>query len=96
MSLEASVSVRSLAGQVIAAACQPGVYRATKFVSPTLVIKATRRRYAGKLLRGHERHETVLVTMGRPNYRERHFLQQCRQSQTPLTVRKIQLARLHA
>lgn len=76
---------------LIAAVLQPNIYRATKFISPTLVIKATRRRFKGKLQNGRAKQETILLTIGKPNYLERHFIKLCRQAREPFPIKAIQL-----
>mgnify|MGYP001605604686 CR=1 FL=1 len=70
---------------------RPGIFRATKYISPALVVKATRQRYKGKLLTRSARQETILVTIGKPNWRERRFIRQCQQAEEPFPIRKIQL-----
>lgn len=79
---------------IIAAVLQPQVYRATKYVSPTQVLKATRRRFNGKLHNGRARRETLLLTLGQPNYRERQYIKLCKQAHEPFPIRKIQLTLL--
>jgi hypothetical protein len=46
-----------------------GAYKATKFLGTDLTIKATRKRYDGKILRQHA--IDVVFTIGKPNYEER-------------------------
>jgi hypothetical protein len=61
--------------------------RATKYLSPTLTVKATRR------LRGYKntwRHDFA-VTVGRPNYSECWFIKKCVQAREPFPVKKVQL-----
>ena len=75
---------------LFAALQQPQVYQATKYLSPTLVVKATRRRFGGKLLR-RQRQETLLVTIGQPNWKERQFIKQCVKAKEPFPVKRIQV-----
>lgn len=79
---------------VVSAVLHPAVYQATKYLSPTHIVKATRRRFNGKLLNGNARQETLLVTMGRPNYRERQFVQGCQRAHEPFPIRKMQIRRV--
>ena len=81
-------------GLVLNAVLKDGVWKATKYVSPTLVIKATRRRYQGKLSRCCDGTETVLVTVGKPNYLEREFIKVYRKAGEPFPVKRIQLKRV--
>ena len=64
-----------------------GNKRATKYVSPSFTIKATRQhKYRSGSLSG-----TVIVTIGRPNYAEREFIKKAKKAGEPFPVRKIQL-----
>ena len=49
-----------------------GAYKATKYLSPVLTIKATRKRYKGKFLKGHA--IDIVFTVGKPNYEERDVI----------------------
>lgn len=60
---------------------------ASKYVTPLLVVTATRR---GKPHRRDTRLEMVL-TIGRPNFRGRAFVKACRKAGEPFPVRKVQL-----
>ncbi len=54
----------------------PNVRRATAYISPTFIMKATaQRRY-----RKNEPSCTVLVTVGAPNFVERRFVRLCKKS----------------
>ena len=74
-------------GKVIGAAIKTGSYKATKYVSPRYVIRATRRH---KIDRRDSRVEFV-VTLGAPNYLERDFIKECQKSGEPFPIKKIQL-----
>ena len=63
------------------------VYRATKFLSPDLVVKATRPHKFSRRARS----ETVLLTVGKPNYAERLFVRQCLKAGEPFPVKKVQI-----
>lgn len=62
------------------------IKKATIYVSPKTVVKAT---YQGKKDRRHKT-ETVIVTFGAPNYREKLFIEKLEQAGEPFPVRKIQ------
>lgn len=62
---------------------------ATKYLSSKLIIRATRRRYKGKI--SNKRPFEVMLTMGKPNYREREFIRKCKKAKEPFPVKKIQL-----
>ena len=61
--------------------------RATYYISPTLVVKATRHNKIDK----RSRHESFVVSFGRPNFLERRFIKQCVKAGQSFPVRKIQL-----
>lgn len=67
-------------------------WKATKYVSPKLTLRVTRRRY----LRGDSFANDVelVVNFGRPNYKEREFIKKLKKSNEPFPVRKIQLKAL--
>jgi hypothetical protein len=66
-----------------------GVYKATKYISDKLTIKATRKRYKGKFL--HNKVVDLVFTMGIPNYEERQFIKLCKKAGESFPVKKIQL-----
>lgn len=71
-----------------------GAWVATKYVSPNEVIRATRKYYRAKpgRYKGHfAKHLDLVLTHGKPNYREREFIRQCKKAGEPLPVKKIQL-----
>jgi len=59
---------------------ESGAYRATGYLSPKLTIKAT---FVNK--------ESVLITVGRPNYAERKFIKLAKKAGEKFPIRKIQL-----
>lgn len=65
----------------------PSRRRVTKFVSPKLTIKVTRR----FRLTGRARAHDFVVTQGVPNHRERGFIRDCQKSGVPFPVRKLQI-----
>jgi len=64
-----------------------GYYRATKFVSDEFTVKATRQFKPDK----RDRQESFIVTVGKPNYKERKFIALCKKAGETFPVRKIQL-----
>lgn len=65
----------------------PDLRRATLYLDDKTTVKATRQsRYDARYGA-----ETILVTVGTPNYAERKFIRLCRKAGEPLPVRKIQL-----
>lgn len=78
------------AANVIAALVISGAHRATKYVSDTFVINATRVFYQGKPPRKGSKFEAV-ITMGKPNFAARAFIKRCKKAGEPFPVRKIHL-----
>lgn len=64
-----------------------GAQKATKYLGPKLVVKATRRHARRK----NERTVEVVLTAGAPNYAERKFLKACAAAGEPIPVRKVQV-----
>ena len=64
-----------------------GVRRATVYLSSDLVVKFSRLR--PRSLR--DRSETLVFTVGKPNYRERLFVKMCVKAGEPFPVKKVQL-----
>lgn len=49
-------------------------HTATKYLSPTLTVKATRLSHGGRPPSKRDRYATIILTIGAPNYRERAFI----------------------
>ena len=67
-----------------------GAWRAVKYVTPKRVIRATQKLHRGRVRRSTANLE-VLVTIGRPNYRERQYIKACLKAGEPFPVRKVAL-----
>ena len=76
---------------LLAAVLQPTVYQATKFVSPTHVLKATRQRFDGKVPSRTASRQTVIVTIGKPNYKARQFIKLYQKAGESFPIKKIQI-----
>lgn len=75
------------AGQAIVEALASSVIRATAFISPTFVVSVQRRHKPDKRARAVE----LVVKIGAPNFRERHFIGLCKKSGVAFPLRNIQL-----
>ena len=60
--------------------------KATVYLSPTCVIKASRQRPIDR----RDRRETFVVTAGIPNYAERAFIKLCKEAKEPFPLTKVQ------
>jgi hypothetical protein len=63
-------------------------YKATKYINETLTVKATRKRYKGRIYKNHA--VEILFTVGKPNYEEREFIKKCKKAGESFPVKKIQ------
>jgi len=81
---------RKYIGQVVEKLVDTDAIKATKFISSEYVIKATRKRYGGKI---DKRSKTIdiVLTIGKPNYSEREFIEKLRKAREPFPVKKILL-----
>ena len=67
----------------------PNVIRAVKYVSPVWIVRATRKRFGGKILkRGNVE---IILTIGRPNYIEREFVKLCHKAGEKFPMRGVHL-----
>lgn len=65
-----------------------GAVRATKFLSENQVVRAVRRTYGGKIVKGNTE---ILVTIGKPNWKERDFINKCKKAKESFPVKKVQI-----
>ena len=76
---------RKLFGQLAEIILEGGAKRATKYLGPNLTVKAT--------LQGsrHRYDNTLVVSIGRPNWKERKFIKACQRANEPFPVKKVQI-----
>lgn len=73
--------------RVVEATLGLGCRKATVFLNPKLIVRATRRhKYDGR-----DKNCEVILTIGAPNYREREFVRACLKAGEPFPVKKVQL-----
>lgn len=65
------------------------VTKATKYISPNLIIRLTRRTYGKKI--NKQGNIEVSLTIGKPNFLERKFIKDCVKAKEPFPVKMIQL-----
>lgn len=75
--------------QVVEALLTTEAHTATKYVGSRVIVRATRPLLRGKIPR--RGNVTVVLTAGRPNYRERQFIKACFKAGENLPVNKVQL-----
>lgn len=78
---------RSAVRQVVESMLEcTGIRKATKYLDANTTVKCTRQRpYDSR-----DRQETLLLTIGKPNYAERKFIKLCQKAGDPFPVRKVQ------
>lgn len=77
---------RYIFSKLVVGLMEVGAKKATKYLSPKEVVKAT---FQGKR-RKSDWNKTILITFGRPNYEERQFIKDCKKAGEPFPVKKIQ------
>jgi hypothetical protein len=71
------------------------VYKATKYIDERMTLKATRKRFGGKIPKNERRIE-ILFTIGTPNYEERQFIKLLKKSGEPFPVKNVQLKHIRS
>jgi len=79
-------TVAHAAAEAVNAIIVWGVRQGTKYLSPTLVVKATMRRSTRNTPK-----QEILVTIGGPNYREREFLKAAKKVGTEFPIDTVQM-----
>lgn len=65
----------------------PTIKTARKYLSPRLVVKATRH---GKFY-ARGRSQNIVVTVGQPDYKAREFIKAAKKAGEPFPIKKLQL-----
>jgi hypothetical protein len=78
---------RAAVSRAVVSLLETEARKVTVFVSPELTVVATRQRKPRKNGRG----ETVLLTIGKPNFENRKFIKACLKAGEPFPVKKILL-----
>jgi len=76
--------------EVIEAVLAGDAHRAKKYVSDKLIVRATRKLYGGK---PDKAKVEIMLTIGKPNFKEREFIKMFKKVGEPFPVKKIQLTR---
>ena len=69
---------------------EDGAYKATKYLGPKLTIKATRKRFGGRV-NNRDRIAGVVFTIGEPNYEEREFIKRAKKTNMSFPINEIQM-----
>ena len=78
---------RSSIQKAVFSLLETGARRATVYLAPDTVVTATRPHRPDKRAKSF----SIVVTMGKPNYRGRLFVKACQKSGEKFPVRKVQL-----
>jgi hypothetical protein len=70
-------------GEVVNLILTEGAYKATKYLNSKLTVKATRKKYKGKVSKSEN--ADIVVTIGKPNYEEREYLKRIGYSKVEFT-----------
>lgn len=73
---------------VLALLLETGARKAVKYINEKQIVRASRVSYNGKFSKGNIQ---IVLTIGRPNYREREFIKSCKKTKENFPIKKIQL-----
>jgi len=65
------------------------IKRATKFISPQLVVSGQIKLFKGKF--SQKNNVEIVFKVGKPNYAEREFIRLCKKAKDPFPVKDIQV-----
>ncbi len=82
--------IQKAVNEVIEALAVKGTYQAAKYLSPKLVVRASRKLFGGKLASVNKDFEVILI-VGKPNYDHRAFIKKCQKAGEPFPVKRVQL-----
>lgn len=74
--------------QVVETLLRTGACKATKFLSEKQIVRASIRTYKGKIKTGNAE---IVLTLGKPNFKEREFVKKLVKAGEPFPVKKVQL-----
>lgn len=83
--------VQNAVGKVVFTLIKSRARRAAKYISPGMVVRASRKVFRGKIEPDSWNHVEVILTIGRPNHRQRQFIKLCQKAGEEFPVKKIQL-----
>ena len=66
----------------------PKSWKVTKYLSPTEIVKVTRRQFNGSFPKSKLE---FLITVGRPNSAERQFIKACKKAGEQFPIKKVQI-----
>lgn len=81
-----NISVQRVVNELI----WSGAFKATKYLSPNQIIRATRLTYKGRIDK-RDPNIDIRLKLGRPNYAERQFIKDCKKSGVLFPVKRVQL-----
>jgi len=74
--------------QVCEAVMGNKVVKATKYISPKLIVRAVRKQFHKRIQKGNIE---IYLTIGKPNWAEREFVKLCQKAKEPFPLKNIQL-----
>jgi hypothetical protein len=78
-------AIEKAVGETVIEVLFGGARRATKFIAPDLVVKACARFRPRK----RSRITDMVVTVGKPNFRERAFIADCKKAGEPFPIARM-------
>lgn len=68
---------------------QANAWKATKFISDRIIVRATRQLFHKKL--SNIGNLEIVLTFGKPNYEEREYIRQCKKAGVKFPLKKVWL-----
>ena len=84
-------NIGKVVGDLVTLLILQGARRATKYLSPKLVISAARPYFKKVKWSARDTRVEIVVKIGAPNYAERKFIKKCLKAGVPFPVKEIQL-----
>ena len=85
------ITLKSVISTVVDNLLETNSYKAEKYLTDKLVVRATRKSYKGKFAKGNIE---ILLVVGKPNFAQREFIKDCKKAGEPFPVKRIQLKAL--
>jgi hypothetical protein len=76
--------------EVLAVLLSEGAHRATKYLNPRYIVRATRKIYRGKVEK-NPKSISIELSFGVPNYKERMFIKLAVKAKEPFPIKKVQV-----
>jgi len=80
------ITLKNIISGVVDVLLENNSYKAEKYLSEKLVVRATRRIFGGKIVKGNIE---VLLVVGKPNYAQRAFIKRSKKNKLMFPLKQI-------